>query len=193
MLSDEKKIASIHEAGHAIIYHMYGYKINSITLTDDGSGRLNAYSFKPTHEMRNSDSDTLYNRMEIYGMICLSGYCAELKFKNKRLNGLMTIINPNKESYPENDIDSLRNEMNKANEILGKKYYDDFFFSLIQTKTRKFMGKKNIWNAILHLSEELMSSENYYFEGKKVHEILNKYVKHGAKKNEYCNIINFIN
>jgi hypothetical protein len=193
MLINEKKIASIHEAGHAIIYHLYGYKINSITLSDDGSGRLNAYSLKPTHEMINSDFDTLTYRLEIYGMICLSGYCAELKFKNKRLNGLMTISNPDKESYTENDIDSLRNEMNKANKIFGKKYYDDFFFNLIQSKTRKFITKKNIWNAILHLSEELMSSETSYFEGKKIHDILNKYVRHGAKKNEYCNIINFLN
>jgi hypothetical protein len=193
MLIDEKKIASIHEAGHAIIYHIYGYKINSITLTDDGSGRLNAYSFKPTHEMRNSDSDTLNNRLEIYGMICLSGYCAELKFKNKRLNGLMTISNPDKESYPENDIDSLRNEMNKANEILGEEHFNDLYFYFIQTDTRKFIGKKKIWDAIINLSEELMKAKTCYFEGKKVHEILNKYVRHGAKKNEYCNIINFLN
>lgn len=158
MLLDEKKTASVHEAGHAIIYHIYGYKINSITLSDDGNGMLHAYSFKPTHEMINSDLDTLTNRLEIYGMICLSGYSSELKFKNKRLNGLMTISNPDKESCTKNDIDSLRNEMNKANEILEKKYYDDFFFYLIQSKTRKFISKKNIWNAILHLSEELMSS-----------------------------------
>lgn len=56
---------------------------------------------------------------------------------------------------------------------------------MIQSKTRKFIGKKKIWDAIINLTEELMSSETCYFEGKKVHEILNKYVKHGAKKNEY--------
>ncbi|SDG82406.1 hypothetical protein SAMN04488062_102273 [Flavobacterium omnivorum] len=118
MLIEEKKIASGHEAGPA----------TSITLSDDGSGMLNAYSFKPTHEMINSDFDTLTNRLEIFGVICLSGYCAELKFKNKRLNGLMTISNPNKESYTENDIDSLKNEINKANKILKKNIMMISFF-----------------------------------------------------------------
>ncbi|WP_367752411.1 hypothetical protein [Flavobacterium sp. WC2430] len=193
MLINEKKIASIHEAGHAIIYHIYGYNIDSITLTDDGSGMVNALSYKPTTDMINSDLNILFNKMDIYGMICLSGYCAELKFKNKRLNGLMTISNPNKDLYLENDIDSLRNEMKKGNEILGDEYFDNSYFYFIQTDTRKFIGKKKIWDAIINLSEELMSSETSYFEGKRVHEILNKHVKHGAKKNEYCNIINFIN
>ncbi len=33
-----KKIASIHEAGHAVIYHMYGHNISSIEIDDYGSG-----------------------------------------------------------------------------------------------------------------------------------------------------------
>lgn len=41
MVINEKKIASIHEARHAIIYHIYGYNIDSIRLTDDGSGMVN--------------------------------------------------------------------------------------------------------------------------------------------------------
>ncbi|MBP2284766.1 hypothetical protein H4V97_003084 [Flavobacterium sp. CG_23.5] len=148
MLINEKKIASIHEAGHAIIYHIYGYNIDLISLTDDGSRMVNALSYKPTTDMINSDLNILWNKMDIYGMICLSGYCAELKFKNKRLNGLMTISNPNKDLYLENDIDSLRNEMKKGNEILGKEHFNDLYFYFNQTDTRKFIGKKNIWNAI---------------------------------------------
>lgn len=184
-----KKTASIHEAGHAIIYHIYGYNIDSITISENGSGMVNALSYKPTSNLTNPNMEILSKKLEIYGMICLSGYCAELKFKKIRLNGLMHIIGSNEYNQIGNDIDSFRNEMHKANEILGKVYFDDLFFSLIQTQTRKLIGNKKIWEAILNLSEELINMETNILEGKKVHEILSKYLKHGIRKNGYCNVV----
>lgn len=33
-----KAITAIHEAGHAIVYHIYGYHTTSISIDNDGSG-----------------------------------------------------------------------------------------------------------------------------------------------------------
>ena len=177
-----RKIASIHEAGHAIVYHMYGHNISAIKIDSDGNGIVSCIIHTPTSGIYDFEGSAIYRRLEIFGMICLSGYCAELKFQNIRIGGILTIKDSDSKVPQNNDIAALRKEMEKINEIKQDNICNDMYFYLIQEDTKKLIRKRNIWNGIINLSEEIMNSENNYLEGEKVHEILNKYVKHGSKK-----------
>ena len=168
------KIASIHESGHALVYHLLGETIDFIEILKDGGGFVKCNTYKPTYGTL--ESGALSKRMERYGMICLSGYCAELKHSNKRLKGILAI----NDGSLDNDIDTFRKEMLNGNKILDKIHFDDLFFYLTQTSTRKLIGRKKNWNAILELSQELMEAENNFMPGVRVHEILNSYVQHGS-------------
>jgi hypothetical protein len=177
-----RKIASIHEAGHAIVYHMYGHNISSIKIDSDGNGFISCVIHTPTSGIYDFEGSDVYKRLEIYGMICLSGFCAEFKFQNIRIGGMFTIKNSDSKVSQNNDVADLRKEMEKINEIKHENICNDMYFYLIQEDTKKLIRKRNIWNGIINLSEEMMNSKNNYLEGEKVHEILNKYVKHGSKK-----------
>ena len=56
------------------------------------------------------------------------------------------------------------------------------YFYYVQSDARKLIAKKNIWNAILDLSDELMKTDGGLIVGDRVHEILNRHIEHGKLK-----------
>jgi len=177
-----KKIASIHEAGHAVIYHMYGHNISSIEIDDYGSGIVNCSVHVPYSGIYN-DNASIYQRLDIYGVLCLSGYCAELKFQKIPIRGRIKIINDNKSL--ENDISKLESVINEINNKPNNDFGTYLHFYLIQNQTKELIRKPKVWNAILSLSDELMKEEKNSMDGEKAHKILNQHVKFGVKKSEH--------
>ena len=179
-----KKIASIHEAGHAVIYHMYGHCISSILIDDNGSGIVNCSVHIPNSKIYGkTDNASINKRLNIYGVLCLSGYCAELKYQKIPIKGRIKILNDN-ESL-ENDISKLESVIRELNNKPNNDFGTDLHFYLIQNQTKEFIRKPKVWEAILSLSDELMSEENNSMDGDKAHEILNQHVKFGFMKTEH--------
>lgn len=177
-----KKIASIHEAGHAVIYHLYGHTISSIEIADNGSGIVNCCVHVPNSGIYNDD-DSIYRRLDLYGILCLSGYCAELKFQKIPIRGRIRIVED--EVIFENDISTLERLITEIFNKPKNDFRSDFYFHLLQNQTKELIRKPKIWKAILCLSEELIMQENNTMDGEKAHRILNQYVKFGIKKSEY--------
>jgi hypothetical protein len=166
-------LVSIHEAGHALIYHLLGYRIDSCGVFEDGSGIIKCKVLIPNTE------DLCWNFMLNYGMICLSGYMAELKLQKRRTNGILRVKPKDGKNI---DYDS---DMECLKRMLESKYsfydYDDdidFDIYVIQMETLKIMRKKKHWNAILSLAESL--EENGFLDGETIHHILEKFVAFGT-------------
>lgn len=174
-----KKIASIHEAGHAVVYHLYGHNILSIEIDDNGSGIVNCSVHVPYSGIYN-DNTSIYQRVDIYGVLSLSGYCAELKFQKIPIRGRIRILED--DEILENDISKLERVINEINYKPKSDFGRDLYILLLQNQTKELIRKPKVWNAILNLSDELMKEKNNSMDGKKVHEILNQYVKFGLNK-----------
>ena len=179
-----KKIASIHEAGHAVIYHMFGHCISSIEIDENGSGIVNCSVHAPNSRIYGgTDYASIYKRLDAYGVLCLSGYCAELKYQKKPIRGRIMILNEN--GSLDNDVSELESVISKLNNKPNNDFGTDLHFYLIQNQTKELIRKPKVWNAILNLSDELMKEENNSMDGDKAHKILNQFVKFGLMKTEH--------
>lgn len=176
------KATCYHEAGHAIVYHMLGIPIERIEA-QYGNGLVMAKFVRPSYSLNKATKETLFKQLEAYGLVCLSGYCAEMKFQGKRLRGIMVINNGSPGN--DNDLDCLLKEINIAEQTLntnGKGSVADFYFAQLQQRTRRLIGTQKVWKSISELAEMLYSSEDRILLGEESHQLIDKYLKFGSHK-----------
>lgn len=170
--SSSKDIASIHEAGHAIIYHLLNHRIDSINVDDNGDGIVNCPVYRPRNLL--NSLDVLNIEMYNYGLLSFSGYIAEAKFSDWVLD-IEHLYNL-KDVQEDNDFTNYRDEMEFVNYSINEEKFDFEYFENIYNETYTLISNDLIWKAINKLSEELIKDEDGVLWGYKVHEILNEYI-----------------
>jgi hypothetical protein len=161
-------LASIHEAGHALIYHLLGNSIDFIEVSDSGSGFVSCVIKTPSIKSTNS--------LEKYGMVCLSGYLAEAKFTRRRITGNITVVGTNGTKPSEdNEINIFRQMIDKYYSNRNSKFINELYFNMVQQTTQRILSKPPNWSGILKLAAEL--EERYFIRGGEVHEILERFVR----------------
>jgi hypothetical protein len=170
--SSPREIASIHEAGHAIIYHLMNCSIDSINIHDNGDGIVNCPVYTPRSFLKSPD--TLDIEMYNYGLLCFSGYIAESKFSYLVLD--IEHLYDLKDVQEGNDFTDYRDEMEFVNYKIDEEKFDFDYFENIYNETDTLINNDLIWKAINKLSEELIKDEDGMLLGYRVHEILNEYI-----------------
>lgn len=170
--SSPKELASIHEAGHAIIYHLLNHRIDSINIYDNGNGIVNCRTHRPTTFI--NSPEFLDIEMYNYGLLCFSGYIAESKFSDLVLD--VEHLYNLKDVQEGNDFTDYKAEMELVNYSIDEEKFDFDYFEYIYYETNTLINNDLIWKAINKLSEELIKDEDGMLWGYKVHEILNQYI-----------------
>ena len=183
---NSREIVAHHEAGHAVLYFLFGYKVKSITIDNDdvGSGFVDCTTYLPTgylpimssndlQELFNYDSGivkvNLAKDLKRYAMICIAGYVAEYKYLKKRMPyGIICTDNP------ENDFSQVRNEVEKANRVLSEKKYNYLDINDWDKKTRRELNKPAVWESVLDLANMLLGKKNGIIYTDEIESILSK-------------------
>ncbi len=188
MTNEEKIFAAFHEAGHALLYYLLGYNIQSIIVDNAGSGRVNVNACTPT--MQFTDETRLANSMTKFAYKCLSGYSAEYKYRKMRITGVPLF---NSKNSNENDYNRLWIEMHNANKLINKNRYDLFWLYLMFQDTRKIIRGKHEWRAITELSNYIIQKNDLVIDGDVVDNIFDKHVESGTLLRKLSNNRNKIN
>jgi hypothetical protein len=179
--SSPKELASIHEAGHAIIYHLLNHRIDSINVDDNGDGIVNCRIYTPRTFI--NSPEFLDIEMYNYGLICFSGYIAESKFSGLVLD-IEHLYNL-KDVQEGNDFTDYRDEMEFVNYSIDEEKFDFDYFEYIYGQTIYLINNDLIWEAITKLSEELNKTKDGGLSGDKTHWILNEYIPRENIENVY--------
>lgn len=179
-----------HEAGHAVMYHQWGYIPESIEVSDVGEGIVYCKMTLPTAYLSaesyisnpEGTRQKINEEMEKYSMICLSGYCAELKYLKVSLGDKLLAVEGENE---DTDTGRLRQQMKKADEIIGKGFLGGFLFYLYQTTTRRIVGRPAFWSAVTELAEKLYKSKTNSLSGKAAIQIIDKHLPFGRLAKKY--------
>lgn len=168
--SNDINSVAIHEAGHAVIYHLLNHRIDYVEVNENGNGIVKCLIYRP-HSFADC-LDKLEIEMYNYGLLSFAGYIAEYKFLNKNLdiNHLYNI----KDVTKDNDFLKFKSEMKKVNKIINERKYSLKYFKYIFNETKELINNELVWNAIIELSNELIVDN--FLDTKKVHEILSKHI-----------------
>ncbi len=173
------EVVAHHEAGHAVMQHMFRLYIKDIHIKHDGNGVVNMRNTPPSlemdcipPEMRESYMNQFNKQMKRYAMVLLAGYCAEFRFLKRRMPYGITCTT----DAPDNDFNKIRDEISKANEILGNAAYGEMHMFFWDKATRKEIRKPQAWEAITGLANALLKSKAGYLSGDAVYLILSKYL-----------------
>mgnify|MGYP003574877410 CR=1 FL=1 len=182
-----REIASIHEAGHAVIYHLLNHRIDSINIYDNGDGIVNCRIYTPKTFV--NSPEFLNIEMYNYGLLCFSGYIAESKFSDLVLD-IEHLYNL-KDVKKGNDFTDYKDEMELVNYSIDEEKFDFAYFEYIYYETNTLINNDLIWKAINKLSEELIKDEDGMLWGYKVHEVLNEYIPRDNIQKVYGTHIDF--
>ncbi len=174
------ELAALHEAAHAVVYYIHGYKVDYIKCDENGNGFTGHIDYVlPTHF--SSDPRPLEERINIFGLICMAGYFAELKANRKSLN----IFDLGDIFYHSNidDFEALKLQMYLANMIEKNEKYDFDFFCSIAKKTKKTLSNQKLWEAIQELSNALLANVEHCLHYVGIINILDKYDFKKKEKN----------
>jgi hypothetical protein len=174
---NELQKTAIHEAGHAVLYYIFDNPLDSISANESGEGCTKPYnSYLPTAYATSHTIGLEQNLLE-YGIICFGGYFSEFKVQRKQFDifSIADVYKKSQHEYANNDFGDIREQMKIANTIKGSKLFDFDFFQMIGRRTTKLLSKKDVWNAVLMLSDALMHSEKGYLNGEQIHRILDDF------------------
>lgn len=176
-----KKITAYHEAGHALMYHSYGNKVQFMEIDDSGSGFVKCEMFTPT-AFCNVLSEGLQKDLFEYGVICLSGYLTEYYFQNLLIPHSSFYEQFMSEQCTANDFRCLKFEFDKANKICGYDRFGYEFFADILNKIWVMIEDRKNWTAISNLAESILQADENFLIGEKVHETLSKQIEFGNER-----------
>ena len=188
--TDLRMRVCFHEAGHAVMYHQWGYVPEHIEVSNKGDGIVKCEMTLPTAFISSQTyitnpeetSQRIREDMEKYAMICLSGYSSELKYLKVRLGDrLLAVEGENQDT----DTGRLRQQMKRADEIMGSELYGDFHFYLYQSTTRRIVGRPRFWTAISELAEKLYNSKKNRLSGNAATRIIDKHLPFGRLIRKY--------
>ncbi len=174
--SDLLKTTAFHEAGHAAIFHLLGNDIGQVYIRENGSGSVESLRIRP-HQVclliNKYDPVEVLNR---YGLECLSGPVAEMKFLKRRIHGPFIPVASNSK---DGDVECFYSEMdNYATHLKIELNQHKTTWNVQQTIIQIFKSKR-IWNAVKTLANELCSQKDYQLDGDDVHYILEKNIPWG--------------
>lgn len=188
--SNEKKsgkaIAAYHEAGHAVMFFLLGYKVESITIDQYGNGYtkspiqlpsafvtpLNSSQEKIGAEAYESVLHNLRISFRKYALINYAGYCAEFKFQNKKMPwGLRA------EGNSENDISKIVSEVENVNALYGKVIFPELYYYFWCKEAKYIIRRPKVWETIVELAEALLNSSNGTLKSRAIKTIFTKRLK----------------
>jgi len=175
-LSELQKTA-FHEAGHAVLYHIFGHQLDYVRANENGEGYTKPrFSYLPT-AFATTNTSCLVDKILQYGIICFGGYFAEFKAQKRNLDlfTICDIYRKTQNEYLDNDFGAIRAQMEIANDILGENLFDSEFFHLIGRRTQAILKKENVWKAIQSLSNAIMEAENNNLNEKEINSLLSQF------------------
>lgn len=166
---DLPMITAVHEAGHAVLYHLLGYRIESVFINSTGDGKICCPVITPSGVYTFINDANIKKELMNYGMICLSGYLAEFKYQKRRIKGVLV---PCPENENKNDVTRFYDEMSICQNLSGEKFSVGMFCYFVQAELRSLFRKKKIWLSVLALAETICSESGKQLNGDEVHAIL---------------------
>lgn len=181
-----REIAAYHEAGHAVMFFLLHYEVESLSIDHLGNGftkcpmRFPSVYVLPQSssvEQIGADADKsnkshLWIKFRKYALVNYAGYCAEFKFQKKNMPfGLCCLDNT------ENDISKIKSEVEKVNALYGKVIFGDICFYFWCKEAKYIIRKSKVWETIVNLAEALLNSTEGILDSNSIAAILKKRLK----------------